>query len=32
MRHKDLRKMLVEECELAGIVEPAAGVFKPSPG
>ena len=30
--HKDLRKMLVEECELTGIVKLPAGVFKPYAG
>ncbi len=30
--HKDLRKMLVEECELQGIVKLPAGVFKPYAG
>jgi len=30
--HKDLRKMLVEECELQGIVKMPAGVFKPYAG
>jgi type I restriction enzyme M protein len=30
--HKDLRKMLVEECELMGIVKLPAGVFKPYAG
>jgi type I restriction enzyme M protein len=30
--HRDLRKMLVEECELQGIVKMPAGVFKPYAG
>jgi type I restriction enzyme M protein len=30
--HKDLRRMLVEECELMGIVKLPAGVFKPYAG
>ena len=30
--HKDLRKMLIEECELQGIVKMPAGVFKPYAG
>jgi len=30
--HRDLRKMLVEECELEGIVKMPAGVFKPYAG
>jgi type I restriction enzyme M protein len=30
--HKDLRRMLVEECELQGIVKMPAGVFKPYAG
>jgi type I restriction enzyme M protein len=30
--HRDLRKMLVEECELQGIVKMPAGVFKPYTG
>jgi type I restriction enzyme M protein len=30
--HKDLRKMLVEECELQGIVKMPAGVFRPYAG
>ena len=30
--HKDLRKMLVEECELQGIVKMPSGVFKPYAG
>jgi type I restriction enzyme M protein len=30
--HKDLRRMLVEECELMGIVKLPAGVFRPYAG
>jgi type I restriction enzyme M protein len=30
--HRDLRRMLVEECELQGIVKMPAGVFKPYAG
>ncbi len=30
--HKDLRKILIEECELQGIVKLPAGVFKPYAG
>lgn len=30
--HRDLRKMLIEECELQGIVKMPAGVFKPYAG
>ena len=30
--HRDLRKMLVEECELQGVVKMPAGVFKPYAG
>ena len=30
--HKDLRRMLVDECELQGIVKLPAGVFKPYAG
>ncbi|HYU09409.1 MAG TPA: class I SAM-dependent DNA methyltransferase [Gemmatimonadales bacterium] len=30
--HKDLRKILIEECELQGIVKMPAGVFKPYAG
>ncbi len=30
--HRDLRRMLVEECELQGIVKLPAGVFKPYAG
>jgi len=30
--HKDLRKMLVDECELTGIVKLPAGVFRPYAG
>ena len=30
--HRDLRKMLVEECELRGVVKMPAGVFKPYAG
>ncbi|MEX1113059.1 MAG: class I SAM-dependent DNA methyltransferase [Patescibacteria group bacterium] len=30
--HRDLRKMLVEECELQGIVKMPAGVFRPYAG
>ncbi len=30
--HRDLRKMLVEECDLQGIVKVPAGVFKPYAG
>lgn len=30
--HRDLRKLLVEECELQGIVKMPAGVFKPYAG
>jgi type I restriction enzyme M protein len=30
--HKDLRKMLIEECELQGIVKLPSGVFKPYAG
>lgn len=30
--HRDLRKMLVEECELQGIVKMPGGVFKPYAG
>jgi type I restriction enzyme M protein len=30
--HKDLRKMLVEECDLQGIVKLPSGVFKPYAG
>ena len=30
--HKDLRKMLVDECELQGIVSMPSGVFKPYAG
>jgi type I restriction enzyme M protein len=30
--HKDLRRMLIEECELMGIVKLPAGVFKPYAG
>jgi type I restriction enzyme M protein len=30
--HKDLRKLLIEECELMGIVKLPAGVFKPYAG
>jgi len=30
--HKDLRKMLVDECELQGVVKLPAGVFKPYAG
>lgn len=30
--HRDLRKMLVEECELQGIAKMPAGVFKPYAG
>jgi type I restriction enzyme M protein len=30
--HKDLRKMLIEECELQGIVKMPSGVFKPYAG
>ncbi|HEV8355604.1 MAG TPA: class I SAM-dependent DNA methyltransferase [Gemmatimonadales bacterium] len=30
--HRDLRKMLVEECELQGVVKLPAGVFKPYAG
>ena len=30
--HKDVRKMLVEECELQGIVKMPSGVFKPYAG
>jgi len=30
--HRELRKMLVEECELQGIVKMPAGVFKPYAG
>ncbi len=30
--HRDLRKMLVDECELQGIVKMPAGVFKPYAG
>ena len=30
--HKDLRKLLIEECELMGIVKMPSGVFKPYAG
>jgi type I restriction enzyme M protein len=30
--HRDLRKMVIEECELQGIVKMPAGVFKPYAG
>jgi type I restriction enzyme M protein len=30
--HRDLRKMLIEECELQGVVKMPAGVFKPYAG
>jgi type I restriction enzyme M protein len=30
--HKDLRKMLVEDCELQGVVKMPAGVFRPYAG
>ena len=30
--HRDLRKLLIEECELQGIVKMPAGVFKPYAG
>ena len=30
--HKDLRRMLIEECELQGIVKMPSGVFKPYAG
>lgn len=30
--HRDLRKILIEECELQGIVKMPAGVFKPYAG
>jgi len=30
--HRDLRKMLVEECELQGVVKMPAGVFRPYAG
>jgi len=30
--HRDLRKMLIEECELQGVVSMPSGVFKPYAG